>query len=84
MSAKQRCAHRSKTCCQNLKHFNNVFVTGGNNIVEMFESFTVHQFCFKKIKVLGPKGLNRIAKIGQGQGQGHLCLREENLSVINI
>ena len=81
MSAKQWCVHRSKTCCQNLKHFNNVFLTGGNKN-KMFESFTVHQIFFLKIKVLGPKGLNRIAKIGQGQG--HLCLREENLSVINI
>jgi len=31
---------RSKTCCQTLKHFDNVFATGGNNIVEVFESLT--------------------------------------------
>ena len=37
MSAKQRCVHRSKTC-QTLKHFDNVLATGGNNIVEVFES----------------------------------------------
>ena len=30
--------HRSKTCCQTLKHFDNVFATGGNNIVEVFDS----------------------------------------------
>jgi len=66
MSAKQRRAHRSKT--------------GGNNIVEMLESCTFHKKINKKFKVLGAKGLNRIAKIGQG----HLCLREENLSIINI
>jgi hypothetical protein len=40
MSAKQRCVHRSKTCCQTLQHFDNVFATGGNNIVEVFESLT--------------------------------------------
>jgi hypothetical protein len=33
--AKQRCVHRSKTCCQTLKHFDNVFAIGGNNIVEV-------------------------------------------------
>jgi hypothetical protein len=38
MSAKQWCVHRSKTCCQTLKHFDNAFATGGNNIVEVFES----------------------------------------------
>jgi hypothetical protein len=27
MSAKQRCVHRSKTCCQSLKHFDNVIST---------------------------------------------------------
>ena len=31
MSAKQRCVHRSKPCCQTLKHFDNVFATGGKN-----------------------------------------------------
>jgi len=36
MSAKQRCVHRSKTCCQPFKHFDNVFATCGNNIVEVF------------------------------------------------
>jgi hypothetical protein len=35
---KQWCVHRSKTCCQTLKHFDNVFATGGNNIGEVFES----------------------------------------------
>ena len=40
MSTKQRCVHRSKPCCQTLKHINNVFATGGNNIVEVFESLT--------------------------------------------
>ena len=40
MSAKQRCVHHSKTCCQTLKHFDNVFATGGNNIAEVFESLT--------------------------------------------
>jgi hypothetical protein len=30
---------RSKTC-QTLKHFDNVFATGGNYIVEVFESLT--------------------------------------------
>ena len=30
-----------KTCCQTLKHFDNVFTTGGNNIVEVFESLTI-------------------------------------------
>jgi hypothetical protein len=35
MSAKQRCVHRSNTCCQTLKHFDNVLATGGNNIVEV-------------------------------------------------
>jgi hypothetical protein len=34
--AKQRRVHRSKTC-QTLKHFDNVFATGENNIVEVFE-----------------------------------------------
>jgi len=37
MSTKQRCVHRSNTCCQTLKHFDHVFGTGGNNIVEVFE-----------------------------------------------
>jgi hypothetical protein len=41
MSAKQRCVHRSKTCCQTLKHFDNVFATGRNKIVEVFESLAV-------------------------------------------
>jgi hypothetical protein len=31
--------HCSKTC-QTLKHFDNVFATAGNNIVEVFESLT--------------------------------------------
>ena len=44
MSAKQQCVHRSKTCCQTLKHFDNVFATGRNNIVEVFESLAVTQF----------------------------------------
>ena len=35
---KQRCVHRSKTCCQTVKHFDNVFATGRNNIVEVLES----------------------------------------------
>ena len=70
MFAKQRFVHRSKPCCQNLKHFDNVFITAGNNIVEIFESFTVSQFTkkIKNKKVLGAKGRNRIAKLGQGQG----------------
>ena len=42
MSAKQRYVHRSKTCCQTLKHFDNVFATDGNNIVEVFESINVN------------------------------------------
>jgi len=33
MSAKQRRVHHSKTCCQVLKHFDNVFATGGNKTV---------------------------------------------------
>ena len=37
MSAKQRCV---KNLCQTLKHFENVFATGGNNIVKVFESLT--------------------------------------------
>jgi hypothetical protein len=36
----QNCVHRSKPSCQTLKHFENVFATGGNNIVEVFESLT--------------------------------------------
>ena len=32
----------SKTCCQTLKYFNNVFVTGGYNMVEVFESLTTN------------------------------------------
>jgi hypothetical protein len=28
----------SETCCQTLKHFDNDFATGGNNIVEMLGS----------------------------------------------
>ena len=43
MSAKQRCIHRSKTCLT-LKHFDHVFATGGNNIVEVFESLTTSTF----------------------------------------
>ena len=39
MPAKQRGVHRSTTC-QTLKHFDNVFATGGNNIVEVFDSLT--------------------------------------------
>ena len=35
MSAKQRCIHRSKTCCQTLKHFENVFSTCCENVVEV-------------------------------------------------
>ena len=27
-----------QNCCQTPKHFDNVFATGGNNIVEVFES----------------------------------------------
>ena len=40
INTKQRCVHRSKSCYQTLKHFDNVFATGGNNIVEVFESLT--------------------------------------------
>ena len=43
MSTKQRCVHRSKTCSQTLKHFENVFATGGNNIVaEIASSYDVY------------------------------------------
>jgi hypothetical protein len=38
MSAKQRCVHRSTTCRQTLKHFDNVFATGGNNICWEFHN----------------------------------------------
>ena len=39
--AKQRRVHRSKTCqTLKVKHFDNVFATGENNIVEVFESLT--------------------------------------------
>ena len=34
---------RSKTC-ETLKHFDNVFGTGGNDIVEVFESLTTSFF----------------------------------------
>ena len=37
------CVHNSKTC-QTLKHFDNVFATGGNNIVEVFECLTISFF----------------------------------------
>jgi hypothetical protein len=37
---KQRCVHRSKTCCQTLKHFDNVIFTCCENVVEVFESLT--------------------------------------------
>jgi len=40
MSAKQWCVHRSKTCCQTLKHFDNVISTCCENVVEVFESLT--------------------------------------------
>ena len=33
--------HRSKTCCQTLKHFNNVISTCCENVVEVFESLTI-------------------------------------------
>ena len=32
-------ASNAPKCCQTLKHLDNVFATGGNNIVEVFESF---------------------------------------------
>jgi hypothetical protein len=32
MSAKQQCFHRSKTCCQTLKHFDNVISTSCENV----------------------------------------------------
>jgi hypothetical protein len=32
ITTKQWCVHRSKTCCQTLKHFDNVFATGENNV----------------------------------------------------
>ena len=32
--------HVGPICCQTLKHFDNVFATGGNNIVEVFENLT--------------------------------------------
>jgi hypothetical protein len=51
MSAEQRCVHRSKTCCQTLTHFDNVFATGGNNTVEVFESLTT-SFCTVDIPLL--------------------------------
>jgi hypothetical protein len=35
---KQQCVRHSNTCCQTLKHFDNVFATGGNNIVDVFGS----------------------------------------------
>ena len=38
MSTKQRCVHRSNTCCQTLKHFDNVISTCCENVVEVFES----------------------------------------------
>jgi len=36
MSAKQWCIHCSKTC-QTLKHFDNVFATGGNNMASNYD-----------------------------------------------
>ena len=51
-AAKQRCVHHSKACCQTLKHFDNVFATGGNNIVEVsvFVYYT-HIFDYNPIGV---------------------------------
>jgi hypothetical protein len=40
MSTKQRCVHRSKVCCQTLKHYNNVFATGENNVGYLLVSST--------------------------------------------
>ena len=39
MYVKQRCVHCSKTCYQTLKHFDNIFATGGNNICFSFFPF---------------------------------------------
>ena len=41
MSTKQRCVHRSKTCCQTLNHFENVISICRENILEVFESLRV-------------------------------------------
>ena len=46
MSAEQRRVHRSQTC-QTLKHFDNVFATGRNNIVEVYET-NRNVLCFKE------------------------------------
>jgi hypothetical protein len=44
MSTKQQCVHLSKTCCQTLKHFNNVISNCCENVVDVFESLNV--FCY--------------------------------------
>jgi hypothetical protein len=56
MSDKQGCVHRSKTYCQTLKHFDNVFATVGNNIVEVFvkSGGDLRRFW---LSCLGPLGL---------------------------
>ena len=41
MSAKQRCVHHSKTCCQtSLERFYNFISTGCEKVEEVFESLT--------------------------------------------
>ena len=44
MSAKQRCVHRSKTCCQTLKHFDNVISTCRENVQISDGCFDVSPF----------------------------------------
>jgi hypothetical protein len=45
MSAKQRCVHHSKTCCQtSLEHFYTFISTGCEKVEEVFESLTTKWF----------------------------------------
>ena len=41
--AKQRCVHRSKNCCQTLKHFDNVISTYCENVVKVFDNINKYK-----------------------------------------
>jgi hypothetical protein len=43
-TAEQRCVHRSKTCCQTDKHFDNVIFICCENVVEVYLSLTTSFF----------------------------------------
>ena len=79
-----------KTCCSTLKHFDNVFATGGNNIVEVFESLTTSflKLTFKWHKMTSNydvhSGQSTIQNVNIGFISRQVCLSEEMKHNVNI